>query len=438
MTLSPTLSLPQAAARTWDVAVIGAGPAGALAAYQIACRGHSVLLVDKADFPRSKVCGSCLNGHALAVLRETGLGRLPAALDAISLQRFVLACGGRRAYLGLPCGVALSREVFDAALVTAAVDAGADFLPLTQAVSSRITDSTRTLVLRQPVQRAEVRARVLLAASGLTGASLLVPDRHPNVRLGSRLGVSLLLPDGPRFYEPGTIYMACARTGYVGVVRVEDNRLNLAAALDPSCLRKGAAVQAQALLASAGLPIIPAMLAESWRGTPALTRRPAAVAAERGFVLGDAAGYIEPFTGEGIGWALASAQAVVPLVCRGVNRWEMYLAAEWTRVYRRSIPPRQWLCRALAAALRRPWLSRALVEVLALAPALSVPFVRSLNRPSTHDTELDHDTRHSGAGYGAAGTRNFAAARRGSGQQALLPNRRAGRGTGESLSSVGN
>ena len=49
------------------VAVIGAGPAGAMAAYELARRSFRVLLVDKSEFPRPKVCGCCLNGQALAI-----------------------------------------------------------------------------------------------------------------------------------------------------------------------------------------------------------------------------------------------------------------------------------------------------------------------------------------------------------------------------------
>src|SRR5437762_947004 len=61
MTVPPTLTLADAERRVWDVVVVGAGPAGAAAARELARRSVSVLLVDKAVFPRWKVCGSCLN-----------------------------------------------------------------------------------------------------------------------------------------------------------------------------------------------------------------------------------------------------------------------------------------------------------------------------------------------------------------------------------------
>ena len=58
------------ATHTWDAVVVGAGPAGSMAALGLARAGAAVLLVDRATFPRPKVCGCCLNGAALAALRS--------------------------------------------------------------------------------------------------------------------------------------------------------------------------------------------------------------------------------------------------------------------------------------------------------------------------------------------------------------------------------
>ncbi len=75
MSMTASLECSDAiAGTTWDAVVVGAGPAGALAAHQLAVGGARVLLVEKKRFPRWKVCGACLNGQALAVLDSTGLG----------------------------------------------------------------------------------------------------------------------------------------------------------------------------------------------------------------------------------------------------------------------------------------------------------------------------------------------------------------------------
>src|SRR5262249_23420797 len=133
MTISATLTLEEAGARPWDVLVVGAGPAGALAAHGLARRGLAVLLVDKAGFPRWKVCGGSLHVAALATLEQAGLGELVGQSGAVSLADVRVAAGRRHAILPLPGGAALSREALDAALVRAALAVGSHFLPETQA-----------------------------------------------------------------------------------------------------------------------------------------------------------------------------------------------------------------------------------------------------------------------------------------------------------------
>src|SRR5262249_47965937 len=161
-------SLNEAAARTWDAVVVGAGPAGSLAARQLARAGLGVLLVDRASFPRWKVCGCCLSAGALATLRAVGLGDLARERGGVPLGRVRVAAGARSSLLPLPGGMALSREAFDTALVEASLAAGASFLPRTQARALPAGDpATRPLLLSQDGGAAVVSARVLLAADGL-------------------------------------------------------------------------------------------------------------------------------------------------------------------------------------------------------------------------------------------------------------------------------
>src|SRR5207253_6673651 len=93
--LAPTVTLDEVARRTWPVLVVGAGPAGATAARELARRGVEVLLVDRAMFPRWKVCGCCLNGNALATLERIGLGNLPRQQGATPLIDMHLSANQR-------------------------------------------------------------------------------------------------------------------------------------------------------------------------------------------------------------------------------------------------------------------------------------------------------------------------------------------------------
>ena len=81
---------------TWDGVVIGAGPAGAMAARELALSGRRVLLVERKRFPRWKICGACLNAHALACLRSAGLGSLVERHGGIRLDGYRLVSATAR------------------------------------------------------------------------------------------------------------------------------------------------------------------------------------------------------------------------------------------------------------------------------------------------------------------------------------------------------
>jgi flavin-dependent dehydrogenase len=371
MVATSTLNLSAAAVRRWDAIVIGAGPAGALAARQLAQRGLAVLLVDRDAFPRWKVCGACLGGAALDTLAAVGLDELVDEHGGVPLTTMQLVAGGRRACMPLADRVALSRTAFDAALIDAAVRAGAALLLRTWARLADVTASERRVVLRQTDAEVLVAGSIVISATGLGGSDAVQQVVQPK----SRIGVGTVAGEAPIHYAPGTIYMACGTGGYVGLVRVEDGRLNIAAAVDADAVRQrgGVGPLGAEILAQAGLPAVPAMTQLPWRGTPALTRQPVRPAATRLFLIGDAAGYVEPFTGEGIAWALAGAVSVAPIAAEACRRWDPALAATWSVCHRRIITRRQWPCRWLAALLRRPPLMRTAVAMLERMPLLAAP-----------------------------------------------------------------
>lgn len=398
-----TLSLLECAGRQWDVLVAGAGPAGALSARSLAQRGLSVLLVDRAGFPRPKVCGCCLNGVALGALAEAGLGRLPEQCGAIGLREIHLCRSHRQAVIGLPGGAVLSRAALDGALVQAAIAAGAQFLPRTTATLARIGPDRCEADLRHaPMNHggahrqggvspvAEVRrecrisALVAVAADGLSGRFLKeMPDPAPRGARRGKLGAAALVAEPPGYYAEGAIYMAHGREGYVGLVRLEDGDLDVAAALAQSAVRSagGPGPVAERILDTAGLPVPRDLAQAAWRGTPPLNRRRSRVAGRRLFILGDAAGYVEPFTGEGMGWAMSAALLSAPLVSRAADRWSDALAGRWQETYQRSIGRRQRTCRMVAAVLNRPWLAELALGWLRHFPRTVRPLLAAINVP---------------------------------------------------------
>lgn len=386
----------------WPVVVIGAGVAGAMAALLCSRAGLQTLLVERQTFPRHKVCGCCLNAVALAELERAGI--LPRTLapdrPLITSTRFYLR--GHSAAVSVAPGLAVSRRTLDQTLVQAAVAAGCCFQDNTAATvipadssqdpqPGRSRQATRLIELRVlppgsdseaitppqpgpkrqstagpavPVRR--ISANVVLVADGLGHPSL---HRHGHLKsvvtAGSRIGLGTVIPRYPNDaeFDPSEIRMAVSRDGYAGLVLVEDNQFNIAAAVDATYLQQqgSPAAALMTLFRESGLPA-PAALADARpRGTLPLTQSVPWKAELGMFLLGDATGYVEPFTGEGIAWALLSASAVVPLVQKALGEgWSDNLVAAWHTTHRQQIGNRQRLCRLLVAGLRRPWLLRPL------------------------------------------------------------------------------
>lgn len=371
----------------WDVAVIGAGPAGALAARQIAQEGFRVLLVEQDRLPRDKVCGCCLSARGIETLAACELSRHLAMLAPVSYDALRLGAGGAEARIPIPRGVTIDRARLDAMLVQAAAAAGTTVLDETRAVleplQSRV-EGTRTLSLtaRRGRARLTVRARLVIVAAGLANRVAVGELDGEVVHKASRVGVSAVLDaTEPVPWTDGDVNMAVAREGYVGAARLADGRWRVAAALEARLLRTTGRVTplVRQVLDSAGWPAPLALESALWRGTPALWRQPRHVAARRLFVIGDAAGYVEPFTGEGIACALDAGRAVAELAIPAVAHWSNGLVDTWTDTVRRRIQ-RGWRAAALAAhAVRQPLLATAATALLSRYPGLAAPAVAYVN-----------------------------------------------------------
>ena len=369
------------ARRNCDAVVIGAGLSGSLAAYELVRRGMTVLLLDRAAFPRPKVCGCCLNPEAQTILARVGLGQLTTHCQAVPLTALRLAARRRRARLPLAGWVALSRNRLDNALAESARQIGAIFLPGTTARvgASRVTG--RCCTLHKGAEEIEIEASVVVAADGL-GSRTLTRDVPGSVRVksGSRIGSGVTIADATSDYESHQIYMANGSGGYVGLVRLEDGQLNLAAAFDTRFVQDcgGTGAAAARVLAEVGWPT-PADLADQpWRGTAPLTHAIFRPASDRLLVVGDAAGYVEPFTGDGMAWAMTTATAVAALLDRG---WQPGMDSTWANWHRHQIARRQRLIRAIAWTARQTWLARMAVGFVGQFPEFSR---RMLARHLTH------------------------------------------------------
>lgn len=389
--IESTLSRTQAASEEWDVIVVGAGIAGSLASLGLARLGRKVLLIERAELPRQKVCGACLNGDAISGLRRAGVWSSIEAIGGHPLHQYSIRAGSSRALLSLPGGHAVSRLAMDQVLTESATNAGADLL----------TDTAVTICEAKP--ESEVRtaidnhgnryqSKIMIAANGLT--SKPVSNRAAEqivVRADSRIGLGAhwvpVEGDHGSLMQlaAGVIYMAVGRSGYVGLVLTEGGSVNLAAAVDRSAVQsKGPAGVCDEVLRSCGWDLGNELIQSGFRGTQTLTRRRAVAGGHRLFFAGDSSGYVEPFTGEGMAWAIRAGMAVVPRADAAVDTWQIDNPLEWTAELKQLLGKQQRRCRLLAKALRHPTLVRHTVKTLSRFPSLGRFAVEQIQRePST-------------------------------------------------------
>jgi flavin-dependent dehydrogenase len=366
--------------RPWDVVVIGAGPAGALAARQLALCGCRVLLIEKSAWPRSKVCGGCLGGVALDVLERVGLGELPHLLGAAPLRQFQLADGRSSATIDIGRRLAVSRETFDAALVQQAVGAGATFCDRTEGWLSPAQDTQiRRVTIRRQATRVTLSARAVLIATGLARAP---QGFRAHIRRRSPIGLGTVLSRTAAMPARATLQMALGSRGYVGVAEVERGRVAVAAAVTAAALAAACSPAALVtrMLADVGLAVPVELESAAWRGTPRFVRSCQPLASHRCLLIGDAAAYAEPLTGEGIGWALLSALLASRFLRERLERWDTNAARQWHSIYRRAMVPGQRQCRAIGSLFRYPTPRCLTIWWLRRAPGVAEPFVRRIDQ----------------------------------------------------------
>lgn len=414
-----TLTPESAAGIDWHCIVIGAGPAGAAVAIRLARRGQRVLLVDRSAMPRPKVCGCCLSPLAIAELASLcPLDGLPTPLP---LTNVCLVSAGRSVRMAMPGGGVLSREGLDTALVRQAIAAGADWLPhtLVEAIQEEpafekpaagaqegVTIVARAMAA-EPQMTVLFHARVAVIAAGLADTIRIASSRLPSddcsgsiadspdrqaahdrrgrhVAPGSRIGVGATFAaaaSGPRAaaldLPVGELVMAVGRYGYCGLVRLEDGRIDLAAAVDRRLLANEGSPAAGIVhllneafgaspLATGMESVMQAVPHATFRATPPLTHQSSRVAGgtERIFRVGDAAGYVEPFTGEGMGWALACGR----ILAESLLGHSATAAASYRLAHSRLFTAHHARCRWVARGVRQQKLVSGAVWLASLMP----------------------------------------------------------------------
>ena len=314
----------------WDVIVVGAGPAGSATAALLAEGGARVLLVERAAFPRPKPCAEYLSPEAGRVLAVLGVFD-DVARGAARLRGMRVVSPGGRVFEGhfrtigaaapyRPWGLAVPRARLDAILAQQAVRRGAELRERTTLEAYDATSSGVRAVLRSGASRETVRGAVLVGADGLRSrvARALGVARR---RGPARLALVAHAREVREMTDVGEMHVV--RGGYVGLADVGDGLTNVAAVVDRTGLPTGDSSTARLRQLLERVPAVQARLRTAQLAGPVLAAGPfgryTIRATGAGVALvGDAADFFDPFTGEGIctalrGGALAAETAIAAL-----------------------------------------------------------------------------------------------------------------------------
>jgi len=370
----------------WDAIVVGAGPAGAATALLLSRGGARVLLLDRARFPRHKPCSEYLSPATTAIL-----GRLDGVLEAVERAPHAKVYGMKVVAPSgaVMCGrlagaysFALSRATFDTILLRAAARAGAVVRESTR-VQDLLWDGRAVagVVARAGDGKRETwRARVVVGADGLRS---VVARRLGLLRASAPRRVAFTAHVAHVAGVDGVGELHVGDTGYVGLGPVGEGVTTVALVVPLRSVRAGGTDYRAGLFAQ--LERFPGLAGrfdprQLVRGV--LATGPFAQWAERpcvagALLVGDAADFFDPFTGQGIYAALRGAElaaaALLPALAAGNGSGSLSHAAlaPYAAARRREFRSKWLFERLIALGIGWPALTNRVVRRLAVRPDLA-------------------------------------------------------------------
>jgi menaquinone-9 beta-reductase len=358
-----------------DAIVVGAGPGGSAAAHFLAARGLDALLLDRADFPRDKTCGDGLTPRALRVLDNMRILDEVAAAGCPVAAYEVVAPNGRSTRATIPNAGALvvPRFILDEMILRRAIQSGATFRPK---VTITRLEASQNGVDAHTASGDIVHGRVAVIATGAATAVLKqsgILARQPRSMLAARAYFESERGIAPVFQLS---FRAAPMPGYGWVFPVEDKRANIGVGYLPHRASPPTAVAFQRFVDSlAGVRQL-----SPFKGYPIrVDFLHAPTFGQRTLLIGEAAGLVNPLTGEGIDYALESGQIAAEHVVRGLTSgvyevwhtdYDRLLRARFQKIFRFSEWIRDWYCKPallnllVPMANRRPELRQLLANIV--------------------------------------------------------------------------
>jgi geranylgeranyl reductase family protein len=299
------------------VIVVGGGPAGCAAAIFLRQRGREVLLLDEAGFPRDKVCGEGISPEAWRLLRLLGLDSSVRALHPYPLRGMTLVAPDGTSFRGDyrdRYGFAVRRRDFDHVLLRGARAAGVEVREETRATDLLSASGLlQGVVAEHAGLRETLTARLVIGADGrrsVVARRLGLLSVHPHFR---KFAVRGYWEGVEALDERGEMHVAAG--GYCGIAPLSPTRANVTFVVDQRAMREAGGGLEDFFRSSLcrRWPRVAERLAHATLLEKPRTIGPLALVA-RGvsgpgtLLVGDAAGFYDPFTGEGVTLALHSAE----------------------------------------------------------------------------------------------------------------------------------
>jgi menaquinone-9 beta-reductase len=367
-----------------EIAVIGGGPAGAVLAARLARAGHEVAVLERAPTWRWRAGGVFTSPAAVAALRRAGVDAPTIAAVARPIPAMRVETPGGTSFrltYGADAGgepaVGFDRSRLDPALLELAVHAGAD-VRLGWTVTALDPAAGRLQVRGPGGTFASLRAGVVVGADGLRSIVARAAGVARPPRLGPRVGLTYHLPD-PDPTPARDARMRLLRDGYVGVAPVAGGRLNVGIVLGPTW-RAELADRGGRAVAGSIVAAIPPIEDDSgaWRdGCPTdavvgawpIGHRVSRRAGPGWLLVGDAAGFLDPFTGEGLHRALVSSELAAAAI-RARARGKRGAFAAYERAMQRRFLAKDGVSWLVQAFLARPMLFEYAARRVAARPAV--------------------------------------------------------------------
>jgi menaquinone-9 beta-reductase len=354
-----------------DVVIVGGGPAGSACAIFCAEAGLRTVLLEREKFPREKVCGDCLNPACWPVLRRLGIADavrdLPnGVLDAVDF----IGINGARVRVDLPrhedAEIAVKRSIFDHLLLERARAAGARIYEGTMVTR---LEKTRWGDWKVDAVGDKATAPVVVAADGRNSTIARFRNLLPRIqRERVALQTRIPLPSG----FGNRVVLQFLKEGYSGQAPVNGEELNL-------CL-VGAAGSVDRLKKWAAKEFGVAS-DHAWRTVTPLTRTSLEPVRDNLFLIGDAARVVEPFTGEGIYYAIRSAELAAKAITAIIREEDREIALrQFVHEHDQMYRGRLWINQLARAAVVRPQVGSAFVQLARVFPGMLRFLTRKITR----------------------------------------------------------